>query len=112
MLRTAQQGEFAQGAIDVAGSDREHGMAGPDLGKQTLDAFLQRGAINDVLVAGSANSFRQCRRGDAANRHFTGGVDIGLHPEILLTETASEIVPEAQTARKSMWLEQHQPSCD
>src|SRR5260370_30252979 len=72
MLRTQQQGEFAQGAIDVAGSDREHGIAGPDLGEQTFDAFLQRGAINDVLVAGSANGLRPCRGGRGPETPVTG----------------------------------------
>src|SRR6266702_1108836 len=102
MLRAEKQGEFSQGPIDVARSDGKHGIAGPHFAKQPLDALLERAAINNVLVAGGANRFRQGRGVNAANRCFTRGVDIRDDQEVRLIEGAAEVIPEVLRARKTM----------
>src|ERR1700722_10422426 len=108
MLRVEQQGEFCRGAIDVARSNREHGIPAPDFTKQPLDALLERAAIDYVLMAGGANSVRQCRRGDAPNRLFTRGINIRHDQQVGLIERAAEVVPEVLRPRKAMRLKKDQ----
>ncbi len=103
-----EQGEFAEGAIDVARADGQDGIARASFAQQIVDALLQGAAIDDILVAGGANGVGQRRGGDAADGRFAGGVDVGQDQHVGLIEGAAEIVPKVLRARVAMRLKEHQ----
>ena len=57
ILNGAEHGKFAQGAIDVARADSQQGIPGAHLTQQVLNAIVQVGAIDDVLVPSRADGF-------------------------------------------------------
>ncbi len=79
LRRSKEDGQFAQGAIHVAGADGQHGVARA-ASPTVLDALLQAAAIDHVLVPGRADRVGQRLGGDAANGRLARRVDIGRSP--------------------------------
>src|ERR1700674_2005831 len=94
MLRAQQQNQLVQGAIHIPRTDGQQGIARFHFPKQAFDSFLNRAAVEDVLVAGGANGLRQSLSGNVPNGHLAGGIDIGHNQNIRLIESAAEVIPQ------------------